>query len=100
MTFNHLFDSSALLHRFNIENGHVTYQCRFLKSDAYKKNKAAQRIVVTEFGTSAAPDPCHTIFHRWFSLVRQKVSSADFVSFLAESLQSSASLVRTFRIMR
>ncbi|KAL9692872.1 hypothetical protein quinque_012157 [Culex quinquefasciatus] len=64
MTFNHLFDSSALLHRFNIENGHVTYQCRFLKSDAYKKNKAAQRIVVTEFGTSAAPDPCHTIFHR------------------------------------
>ncbi|XP_058449286.1 carotenoid isomerooxygenase isoform X2 [Malaya genurostris] len=64
MTFNHLFDSSALLHRFNVENGQVSYQCRFLKSDAYKKNTAAQRIVVTEFGTKAVPDPCHTIFHK------------------------------------
>ncbi|XP_058061227.1 carotenoid isomerooxygenase [Anopheles bellator] len=64
MMFNHLFDSSALLHRFNIANGKITYQCRFLKSDAYKKNNAARRIVVSEFGTSAVPDPCHTIFDR------------------------------------
>ncbi|XP_053683586.1 carotenoid isomerooxygenase [Sabethes cyaneus] len=71
MTFNHLFDSSALLHRFNIENGKVSYQCRFLKSDAYKRNKAAQRIVVTEFGTKAVPDPCHTIFNRIASLFRK-----------------------------
>ncbi|XP_062557482.1 carotenoid isomerooxygenase isoform X2 [Armigeres subalbatus] len=71
MTFNHLFDSSALLHRFNIEGGKVTYQCRFLKSDTYKKNKAAQRIVVTEFGTSAVPDPCHTIFHKIAAIFRK-----------------------------
>nr|XP_019545564.2 carotenoid isomerooxygenase isoform X2 [Aedes albopictus] len=71
MTFNHLFDSSALLHRFNIEDGKVTYQCRFLKSDAYKKNRAAQRIVVTEFGTSAVPDPCHTIFHKIAAIFRK-----------------------------
>ncbi|XP_055618254.1 carotenoid isomerooxygenase isoform X2 [Toxorhynchites rutilus septentrionalis] len=71
MTFNHLFDSSALLHRFNVENGQVTYQCRFLKSDTYKKNTAAQRIVVTEFGTSAVPDPCHTIFHKIASIFRK-----------------------------
>ncbi|XP_052893451.1 carotenoid isomerooxygenase isoform X1 [Anopheles moucheti] len=64
MMFNHLFDSSALLHRFNIDCGKITYQCRFLKSDAYKKNSAARRIVVTEFGTSAVPDPCQTIFHK------------------------------------
>nr|XP_040237975.2 carotenoid isomerooxygenase isoform X1 [Anopheles coluzzii] len=64
MMFNHLFDSSALLHRFNIDNGKITYQCRFLKSDAYKKNNAARRIVVTEFGTSAVPDPCQTIFQK------------------------------------
>ncbi|XP_053676570.1 carotenoid isomerooxygenase [Anopheles nili] len=64
MMFNHLFDSSALLHRFNIEAGKVTYQCRFLQSDAYKRNTAAQRIVVTEFGTSAVPDPCQTIFQK------------------------------------
>ncbi|XP_031832815.1 neither inactivation nor afterpotential B isoform X2 [Nomia melanderi] len=62
--FNHLFDSSALLHRFAIANGKVTYQCRFVQTDVYKKNKAAQRIVVTEFGTKAVPDPCQSIFQR------------------------------------
>lgn len=46
MTFNHLFDSSALLHRFGIQNGRVTYQCRFLKTNSFKKNHVAQRIVV------------------------------------------------------
>ncbi|XP_043257940.1 carotenoid isomerooxygenase [Colletes gigas] len=63
-TFNHLFDSSALLHRFAIADGKVTYQCRFVQTDVYKKNKAAQRIVVTEFGTKAVPDPCKSIFQR------------------------------------
>lgn len=64
MTFNHLFDSSALLHRFNIEKGNVTYQCRFLKTDSYKKNQAANRVVVSEFGTASVPDPCQSIFQR------------------------------------
>lgn len=65
MTFNHLFDAAALLHRFNIADGKVTYQCRFLKSDTYKKNLAANRIVVSEFGTSSVPDPCQSIFERF-----------------------------------
>ncbi|RZC35698.1 RPE65 domain containing protein, partial [Asbolus verrucosus] len=60
--FQHLFDSSALLHRFCIENGQVTYQCRFLQSEVFKKNTRANRIVLTEFGTRAVPDPCRTIF--------------------------------------
>lgn len=64
MTYNHLFDAAALLHRFNIADGKVTYQCRFLKSEAYKKNLAANRIVVSEFGTALAPDPCQSIFER------------------------------------
>lgn len=49
---------------FAIENGKVTYQCRFLQTETYKKNKAANRIVVTEFGTCSVPDPCHNIFQR------------------------------------
>ncbi|XP_026733290.1 carotenoid isomerooxygenase [Trichoplusia ni] len=64
MRFEHLFDSSALLHRFAIDDGTVTYQCRFLRTNTLKKNRAANRIVVTEFGTKSAPDPCHTIFDR------------------------------------
>ncbi|VVC28941.1 Hypothetical protein CINCED_3A018818 [Cinara cedri] len=62
--FKHIFDSSALLHRFAFNNGTVSYQCRFLESNTYKQNKAAQRIVISEFGTRACPDPCKTIFHR------------------------------------
>lgn len=65
MTFNHLFDAAALLHRFNITEGKVTYQCRFLKSETYKKNLAANRIVVSEFGTMTVPDPCQSIFERF-----------------------------------
>lgn len=64
MTFQHLFDCSALLHRFAIKNGHVTYQNRFIQTETLKKNTAAQRIVVTEFGTAAVPDPCHSIFDK------------------------------------
>jgi carotenoid cleavage dioxygenase-like enzyme len=64
-SFKHLFDAAALLHRFNIANGKVTYQCRFLNSESYKKNLAANRIVVTEFATAAVPDPCQSIFSRF-----------------------------------
>lgn len=63
--FNHLFDSAALLHRFNIENGSVTYQSRFLQSNAYKQNLAANRITLSEFGTVSAPDPCQSIYQRF-----------------------------------
>ncbi|KAJ2949968.1 hypothetical protein O0L34_g11293 [Tuta absoluta] len=77
MTFDHLFDSSALLHRFAIDDGRVTYQCRFLQSNTYKRNHAASRIVVTEFGTKAAPDPCHTIFDRVAAIFKPGESFSD-----------------------
>lgn len=51
-------------HRFRIANGKVTYQRRFVQTEVYKRNMTAQRIVFTEFGTCATPDPCHSIFHR------------------------------------
>ena len=64
-SYDHLFDFAALLHRFNIANGKVTYQCRFLKSETYKKNFAANRIVVAELGTSVVPDLCQSMFQRF-----------------------------------
>lgn len=92
MMFKHLFDSSALVHRqiliqqcrvsskkiyiffsrkfvfrFYIHDGEVTYQCRFIQTETFKKNMVAKRIVVTEFGTSSVPDPCHNIFQRFSS---------------------------------
>ncbi|CAG2120376.1 unnamed protein product, partial [Medioppia subpectinata] len=56
--------------RFRINNGAVEYQNRFLRSDTYESNLRANRIVVSEFGTHAYPDPCKSIWQRfqsWFS---------------------------------
>lgn len=50
--------------RFEITNGNVSYQCRFIQSDSYQKNLAANRIVVTSYGTKTVSDPCQTIFQR------------------------------------
>ena len=44
--------------------GRVTYQSRYLRSNSYRRNLAANRIVVSEFGTAAYPDPCKTLFQR------------------------------------
>ncbi|XP_034034981.1 beta,beta-carotene 9',10'-oxygenase [Thalassophryne amazonica] len=65
--YNHWFDGMAMLHQFNIEKGHVTYMSRFLHSDAYKMNTERDRIMMSEFGTLAMPDPCKNIFQRFLS---------------------------------
>lgn len=57
----------ALMHRFHIQEGNVTYSSRFLRSDSYVSNSEKNRIVVSEFGTLATPDPCKNIFARFFS---------------------------------
>lgn len=65
--YTHWFDGMAMMHRFNIKDGEVTYSSRFLHSDSYVKNSERNRIVVSEFGTLALPDPCKNIFARFFS---------------------------------
>lgn len=56
-----------MLHQFKILKGEVTYMSRFLQSDAYKKNSEKDRIVMSEFGTLAMPDPCKNFFQRFLS---------------------------------
>ncbi|KAM7137888.1 carotenoid-cleaving dioxygenase, mitochondrial isoform 2-T3 [Macrochelys suwanniensis] len=77
--FNHWFDGMALLHQFQLENGIVTYRSKFLQSDSYVTNSRHNRIVVSEFGTLAMPDPCKTIFGRfisWFEMPRPTDNSS------------------------
>lgn len=79
--FNHLFDGMALMHRFGFQDGKVTYQNRFLRSDTYKKNMKANRILVNEFGTRGVPDPCKTIFQRFSSLFSEaEITDNDLVN--------------------
>lgn len=46
-------------------SGDVFYRSKFLKSNTYKRNIKADRIVVSEFGTMIYPDPCKNIFARY-----------------------------------
>ncbi|XP_058866075.1 carotenoid-cleaving dioxygenase, mitochondrial-like isoform X1 [Acipenser ruthenus] len=65
--YNHWFDGMALLHQFKVENGTVKYKSKFLQSDSFKINSEHDRIVVSEFGTLAMPDPCKNVFQRFVS---------------------------------
>lgn len=65
--YNHWFDGMALLHQFRMEKGTVTYRSKFLQSDTYKANSVQNRIVISEFGTLALPDPCKNVFERFMS---------------------------------
>ena len=51
--FRHMFDGSALIQKFVIRDGQVSYQCRYLRTRSFKKNMEAGKIVVSDFGTNA-----------------------------------------------
>ncbi len=60
----HWFDGLAMLHRFTIADGQVSYGNRFLGSRSYRAAKAQGRMVYGEFAT----DPCRSLFKRVQSL--------------------------------
>ncbi|HYM46094.1 MAG TPA: carotenoid oxygenase family protein [Solirubrobacteraceae bacterium] len=56
----HWFDGLAMLHRFSIDGGRVSYGNRFLESRSYRAAREHGRIVYGEFAT----DPCRSLFKR------------------------------------
>jgi beta,beta-carotene 9',10'-dioxygenase len=56
----HWFDGLAMLHRFTIDSGRVSYGSRFLESHSYRSAREQGRIVYGEFAT----DPCRSLFKR------------------------------------
>ncbi|KAM4721781.1 beta,beta-carotene 15,15'-dioxygenase [Rhinophrynus dorsalis] len=73
MTYNHWFDGLSLLHSFTFKNGDVYYRSKYLRSDTYNSNMEAKRIVISEFGTMAYPDPCKNIFSKAFTYLSHVV---------------------------
>lgn len=51
--YNHWFDGLSMLHRFGFDNGRVSYCNRFLRSQTWQDNTAANAIRHGEFATSA-----------------------------------------------
>ena len=62
--YKHLFDGLAVVHKFTIHSGRVTYQNKLLESETLKRNMAAQKIVVGEVGTMGDVDPYKNVFSR------------------------------------
>jgi beta,beta-carotene 9',10'-dioxygenase len=56
----HWFDGLAMLHRFTIGDGRVSYGNRFLESRSYRAAREQGRMVYGEFAT----DPCRSLFKR------------------------------------
>ncbi|RUS78822.1 hypothetical protein EGW08_013407, partial [Elysia chlorotica] len=64
--WNHFFDGFAVLQRWTISDGKVTFQASVLDSDNYNKCVKHKRLVGEGIGSSF-PDPCETIFGRLFN---------------------------------
>jgi beta,beta-carotene 9',10'-dioxygenase len=69
-TMNHWFDGQAMLHRFGISGGEVSYANRFLQTKAYRAAKETGEIAYSEFAT----DPCRSLFSRVFSIFSPKIT--------------------------
>jgi beta,beta-carotene 9',10'-dioxygenase len=69
----HWFDGLAMLHRFTIGEGNVSYGNRFLGSRAYRAAEASGRIAYAEFAT----DPCRSLFKRVQTLFSPEQTISD-----------------------
>jgi len=67
---NHWFDGFAMLHRFSLADGKVSYANRFLETKAYRAAQEKGKIVYSEFAT----DPCRSLFARVVSMFSPKIS--------------------------
>jgi carotenoid cleavage dioxygenase-like enzyme len=56
----HWFDGLAMLHRFTIDGGRVSYGNRYLEGRSYRAARETGRIAYREFAT----DPCRSLFKR------------------------------------
>ena len=69
-TYNHWFDGLAMLHRFALAGGEVSYANCFLKSNAFCAAQATGKISYAEFAT----DPCRTLFGRVAAIFNPKLT--------------------------
>lgn len=69
----HWFDGLAMLHRFTIDGGSVSYGNRFLQSRSYRAAREQGRMVYGEFAT----DPCRSLFKRVQTLFAPKQTIGD-----------------------
>lgn len=70
--YRHWFDGLAMLHRFTILDGRVSYANRFLETESYRIARDEGRIAYPEFAT----DPCRSMFARAVAVFDPKVTDS------------------------
>jgi carotenoid cleavage dioxygenase-like enzyme len=70
--YRHWFDGLAMLHRFSILEGRVSYANRFLETRAYAAARDEGRIAYPEFAT----DPCRSLFARAMAVFDPQVTDS------------------------
>jgi beta,beta-carotene 9',10'-dioxygenase len=75
-SFRHWFDGLAMLHRFSISNGQVSYANKYLRTRAYQEAVHTGRIAYSEFAT----DPCRSLFARVMTVFYPKATDNAKVS--------------------
>lgn len=69
----HWFDGLAMLHRFGVVGGKVSYANRFLEGRAYRAAEAKGELAYGEFAT----DPCRSLFKRVQALLAPGTAFTD-----------------------
>lgn len=70
--YRHWFDGLAMLHRFSIADGRVSYANKFLETKAYAAARDEGRIAYPEFAT----DPCRSMFARAMAVFDPQVTDS------------------------
>jgi carotenoid cleavage dioxygenase-like enzyme len=69
-SFRHWFDGQAMLHRFSVADGRVSYRNRFLRTESLRMAREEGRIGFGEFAT----DPCLSWFGRFMTRLNDTVT--------------------------
>uniref|UniRef100_A0A3B3DKT1 Beta-carotene oxygenase 1 n=1 Tax=Oryzias melastigma TaxID=30732 RepID=A0A3B3DKT1_ORYME len=72
-SYDHWCDGMSFMNSFSIKNGKVTHRSRFLRSDTYNSNMTSNRIVVSEMGTMAYPDPSKNFIFKAITFLNHTV---------------------------
>ncbi|XP_038142692.1 beta,beta-carotene 15,15'-dioxygenase [Cyprinodon tularosa] len=72
-SYEHWFDGMSLITSFSFKDGEITHRSRFLRGDTYNSNMDANRIMVSEMGTMAYPDPSKNFIFKAITFLNHTV---------------------------
>jgi carotenoid cleavage dioxygenase-like enzyme len=70
---NHWFDGLAMLHKYRIEKGKVSYLSRFVDCGAYRSFRETGKMMYSDFAT----DPCRSLFGKFMTAFSRDPISTD-----------------------